>query len=931
MNEKISHLLENKGENYILPFFWQHGETEAVLREYMKVIDEANIGAVCVESRPHPDFCGEKWWQDMDVILDEARKRDMKVWILDDSHFPTGFANGAMKDYPDDYCRQSICCRTYHLSDPDCDAVVRTESGSLHVHIGEEEIAHPDPFEKNMIENFVLQTFDRTFDDDRLFSLYAVRRDEHADGFADPSYRIDLMPAIKDGTLDWDVPEGIWNIYAMHITRNMGFHRTYINMMDQRSCKVLLDAVYEPHWQHYKDDFGKTIAGFFSDEPELGNGHLYDQEDTYGHTSDYPWSAELEKELNSKMGKDALWMLPLLFENDADASVTAKVRYSFMDSVTDLVKKDFSYQIGNWCRSHGVQYIGHVIEDNNHHSRTSSSLGHYFRGLEGQDMAGIDDIGGQVYPQGEHDTYNRGLMQRRDGEFYHFVLGKLASSAAAIEPNKHGNSMCEIFGNYGWKEGVRLEKYLADHFLVRGINHYVPHAFTPMDFPDPDCPPHFYAHGHNPQYRHFGCLMKYMNRVCGLISDGHHDAPVAVIYSGEGDWTGDYMAIDQIGEALASAQLEYDIVPQDVFARPGFYDASVSGGTLKVNTQHYRAVVVPYMQFITKDFALGVEKMCLEQIPVLFLNRFPEGICDTPIDCGEQDAELIRRICSLAKTVDPAHLSSAAELSGCTHTVIEPSDQNIRCHRYLHTDGSAVYLLVNEGTSEYAGTCSFPAEKDSASAVYGYDAWENHLFPVTAETDPWAVQLTLLPLQSRIIVFDRSVFATEKDSLSDLLRTQRGDLLRDSLKRDEAKALCFTSETWKRSTCSGIDYPAFDTVSDVCIPDCLAGEQPEFSGYVRYENTFCVEENFGQILLQITDAYEGVEVFINGQSLGIQIAPPCVYDLTSTLHPGENTIRIEVATTLEREMYKIPNRMGWPNPEPVNPSGINGEVRLYQL
>ena len=95
--------------------------------------------------------------------------------------------------------------------------------------------------------------------------------------------------------------------------------------------------------------------------------------------------------------------------------------------------------------------------------------------------------------------------------------------------------MCEIFGNYGWQEGVRLEKYLADHFLVRGINHYVPHAFTAKDYPDPDCPPHFYAHGHNPQYRHFGWLMKYMNRVCNLISGGHHSAPVAVIYSGEGD------------------------------------------------------------------------------------------------------------------------------------------------------------------------------------------------------------------------------------------------------------------------------------------------------------------------------------------------------------------------------------------------------------
>ena len=65
-------------------------------------------------------------------------------------------------------------------------------------------------------------------------------------------------------------------------------------MMDASSCHVLIDAVYEPHWEHYEADFGATIAGFFSDEPELGNGHLYDWNDPYGHISDYPWSEELE-------------------------------------------------------------------------------------------------------------------------------------------------------------------------------------------------------------------------------------------------------------------------------------------------------------------------------------------------------------------------------------------------------------------------------------------------------------------------------------------------------------------------------------------------------------------------------------------------------------------------------------------------------------
>ena len=85
MIEKMKNILNGEYENHLMPFFWQHGEDEATLREYMKVICDSGCRAVCIESRPHPDFCGEKWWQDMDVILDEARSRGMQVWILDDS------------------------------------------------------------------------------------------------------------------------------------------------------------------------------------------------------------------------------------------------------------------------------------------------------------------------------------------------------------------------------------------------------------------------------------------------------------------------------------------------------------------------------------------------------------------------------------------------------------------------------------------------------------------------------------------------------------------------------------------------------------------------------------------------------------------------------------------------------------------------------
>jgi len=119
---------------------------------------------------------------------------------------------------------------------------------------------------------------------------------------------------------------------------------------------------------------------------------MYAMGNVLGTTQDLPWSRELETNISRILGVDWKLKLPLLWTEGSEDE-TAYIRYVYMNEVTNLVCKNFSYQLGNWCREHGVQYIGHIIEDNGQHCRTGSSLGHYFKSLEGQDMAGIDDIG----------------------------------------------------------------------------------------------------------------------------------------------------------------------------------------------------------------------------------------------------------------------------------------------------------------------------------------------------------------------------------------------------------------------------------------------------------------------------------------------------------------------------------------------------------
>ena len=98
----------------------------------------------------------------------------------------------------------------------------------------------------------------------------------------------------------------------------------------------------------------------------------------------------------------------------------------------------------------------------------------------------------------------------------------------------------------------------------------------------------------------------------------------------------------------------------------------------------------------------------------------------------------------------------------------------------------------------------------------------------------------------------------------------------------------------------------------------------KFSGYIAYENSFEFSGKDGQsVYLEITEAGEDVEVFVNGESLGIQVLPHFVYDLSSVVRNGENHIRIEVATTLERERGA--------NKKNQAPTGIYGEVRFFEI
>jgi hypothetical protein len=123
---------------------------------------------------------------------------------------------------------------------------------------------------------------------------------------------------------------------------------------------------------------------------------------------------------------------------------------------------------------------------------------------------------------------------------------------------------------------------------------------------------------------------------------------------------------------------------------------------------------------------------------------------------------------------------------------------------------------------------------------------------------------------------------------------------------------------WTRSLCKTIDYPAFDDPGPVMLPDMLTGEISGFSGFACYETTFMLDSP-KVLTLEISRAASGVEVFMNGETLGIKAKLPCHYDLSSLVWQGINYLAIEVAINMKRKHLTI---------EESQPC-IIGIVRLY--
>ena len=625
-----------------------------------------------------------------------------------------------------------------------------------------------------------------------------------------------------------------------------------------------------------------------------------------------PWSQTLHERLKELWGSEfaenlmALWTTP---DRNSNENKSGLCRMQFADIAARLYGENFCEQIGDWGRQHGVEYIGHVIEDGGMHAHMGIGAGHYFHALWGQDMAGIDVVLQQIRPGLDDCKFHSvGGNLGYHGELYHYALAKLAASLAHMDSKKKGRALCEVFGAYGWAEGLKLMKWLLDHMLVNGINYFVPHAFSMKDFPDPDCPPHFYARGMNPQFPYFKNLMEYCNRVSHLISNGVHIPAVAVVYPAEQEWAGEYLPVEAIGKQLLRNQIDYEILPTDVLLT-----MTVVEGKLKWENEQVPVLILSGSRCITKMLADWLCKAAEKGLKIVVVGQKPLAMDNNGIlrEWTSQTKDNLT-ICEQEDLADILYSFGVDEIKTKKY---EPW---LRYYHYKHQNGE-FWLFMNQSETEEINTSlcfedgMMDSHKIDKECSCWYQAWENTVEPCEWDENN-DLSLQLVPGEMKVLYMgDCTPYAkilAEKQEIMKLKKATDSQTGKIEIVPDAWK-LCI-----KETGTEKYVLQEREKTGDFCR------KHPYFCGVMRYETTVFLPK-IKSCELNLGEVYETAHVLVNEKEAGVRVALPYSFEIGKLLHEGENRIIVEVVNTLanrQRDFFSMTM--------PIEPSGLIGPVTL---
>lgn len=836
MDSRLLDILNDREDNYIMPFYFNGGDNGNI-SSTVESISRLGCKALCVKSDNHPNFLKKQWFDELRLILKECEKRNMKVWIFDDKGYPSGSADGAVKENPE-FKKKYLLERHFDMIGPMKSATV-------------------------IIKNFDIN--------DEIIGAYLFKRVDNDESISEEF--IDLSENIKESYLNFDVPEGVYRLFIYYKSNYKS--DDLIDLLNPRATDMMIKNIYQPYFDELGEFFGNTLEGFLSDGVGFYPNYFFDGSDKKNRFSQtvgqaglcLPVSDDLLRLMSKKANENIIPYLAGLWYDMGRKS--AELRHNYMNTASKLFSRYFTQKIGRWCSAHNVEYISSGVAENNSNSKLGNSTGHYFRSQHGQSISGIDICDGQIVPGFSHYTNaSYGNIPYTDNEFSHYSLLKLASSDSHFDTDKNRRAMCKFSREGSFAQSNRIEKWLIDFSLVRGINHFIPENL-PLNESDP-------------QYDSYRSLIDYANKSAHLLSGGVHISKALVLYNADCEWGSaqDFIYSQKICKELYDNHIDYDIISFDYLKK-----AEVLNHKLVLNEEKFDVLFVPFSAYIYGKNLNVLRNLETIGFDVVFVGGLPEN-CDHKF-----------------KSISLDECSRYYD-KNCDIDLIVTGEAELMRHYHIKRGNADIYMFFNESVT-----------KETDATVYiGRDKYLKldllNDSTVSGETQSGKLSVKLTPYQSAIYIFDDF-----EQEFSDKFKTDR--------KSEFYRYLNIPFDV------SISEEPPYDEFEELMITDHpfninSAEYRPDFSGKIKYSGRFYLEEK-GEFLIDLKNVGENARVIINGYDVGIRVAKPFVFDISDYTVDGENRIDIIVSNTLACGLKDDSSRYN-----PIPSTGLQEEIVMYR-
>jgi hypothetical protein len=746
----------------------------------------------------------------------ELAKRNMRMWIQDESDYPSGFAGGYITErYPQLGMQDIVSDITVHVAPgqtltmpipPDTLAIWATESDANQ----QIEKVIPIPVPADLQLKYQAPNEGTTPNEPRH------------------SWQVQFLRHVylSSPTRNFNRADG---------TRAKDATYTIIDYLDPKATDAFLRTVHETYYGAVGDQFGKTVLGFFGDEPDYSSG--------------IPWTPHLLEDFKAQKGYDLAPYLPSWFDHKPiDGSDRARADY--YDVWSGIFQNSFFGEQANWAKAHSVEYLVHL-----NHEETMLSLerseGDYFRDERYVEVPGIDNLS-QLIPSAVHTPDGTWNINNN--------FPKLASSDA------HLFGKPKVWAEEGGGTGID-GKYQLDFQAVRGVNALQISVLRGGGFnANPSAPP-------PPAPPEAAMIAWYANRAGYLIAIGRPAAQVGLYHPGNTIWLGGDDATEadrsttKLGWQLFEHQVDWDYFDEQSLSSVA---ALANGGFTNLSGQTYKAIVFPSMTVITRTGLERLKAFAAQGGKVIFVGKTPSLILDKTFMDAKEKPDL-----SFATLVESSGDITPAVLAALPRPDVK-LDADFPRLTYTHrkfTDGD-MYYFFNESNKPESRTATIAGHGTAQDWDMG--TGEIHPIPTAGATadspDAVKISLVLAPYEAKVIVVGpvpkEAAAAEPSFAAGSTLAELDGDWSVALNGKEQTAAL----KSWEELGAAG------------------------FAGPATYKKQFTATAapKGKRVYLEMGDVHDYAKVTLNGKELGARAWRPYRWDVTAALKKGANDLAIEV-------------------------------------